>query len=88
MLISTDESLEVSSSIALIARQFGAVLTNEQVDKSYQSGELKKRDSIKKYFAKYSISVFFKDVKKSDLISKNTFTHVLRYKTTVKQQLS
>ena len=70
MLISTDESLEVSSSIALIARQFGAVLTNEQVDKSYQSGELKKRDSIKKYFAKYSISVFFKDVKKSDLISK------------------
>ena len=47
MLISTDESLEVSSSIALIARQFGAVLTNEQVNTSYQAGDLKKRDSIK-----------------------------------------
>tara|TARA_E500000178_G_C17004343_1_gene747370 strand:- start:101 stop:2245 length:2145 start_codon:yes stop_codon:yes gene_type:complete len=70
MLISTDESLEVSSSIALIARQFGAVLTNEQVNTSYQAGDLKKRDSIKEYFAKYSISVFFKDIKQSDLISK------------------
>ena len=44
MLITPDESLEVSSSIALIARQLGAVLTNEQVDKSYQAGELKKRN--------------------------------------------
>lgn len=70
MLRTPDESLEVSSSIALIARQLGAVLTNEQVDKSYQAGELKKRNSIKEYFAKYSISVFFKEVKKSDLISK------------------
>ncbi len=70
MLMSSDESLEVSSSIALIARQHGAVLTNDQVGKSFQSGELKKRDSIKSYFARYSISVFFKEIKKADLITK------------------
>ena len=70
MTVSSDESLEVSSSIALIARQFGAILNNEQVAKSYESGELKKRDSIKSYFAKYSISVFFKEIKKADLILK------------------
>ncbi len=70
MTISSDESLEVSSSIALIARQLGAVLTNEQVNKSYESGDLKKRDSIQEFFARYSISVFFKKIKNSDLIAK------------------
>ncbi|OUV99531.1 MAG: hypothetical protein CBD16_08045 [Betaproteobacteria bacterium TMED156] len=70
MLDSREESLEVSSSIALIARQLGAVLTNEQVENSYKSGELKQRKLIQDYFARYSISVFFKKIRKSDLIFK------------------
>ena len=63
-------TLEAASSIGLIARQLGAVVSNEQIGEEYSSGGCGTEDSLTNYFRRFDISVFFRKVKKEDLFEK------------------
>ena len=63
-------SLETASSVALIARQLGAVVSNEQIGEEYTSGGCRDEGALTDYFSRYDISVYFKKLKKTDLEKK------------------
>ena len=63
-------TLETASSVALISRQLGAVVSNEQIGEEYTGGGCRDENSIKNYFSRYDVSVFFKKLKKTDLVKK------------------
>ena len=60
-------SLETASSVALIARQLGAVISNEQIGEEYSSGGCRNEVALTDYFSRYDISVYFKKLRKTDL---------------------
>ena len=64
-------SLETASSIALISRQLGAVVSNEQVGEAFESGYCCDQTSVAEYFEKFGISVYFKKIKKNDISKKS-----------------
>ena len=63
-------SLEIISSVALVARQLGAVISNEQVSDAFKGGYCNDRSSATDYFNNFGISIFFKKLKKQDIIKK------------------
>ena len=63
-------SLETASSVALIARQLGAVVSNEQIGEEYTSGGCRDDVALTDYFSRYDVSVYFKKLKKTDLEKK------------------
>ena len=63
-------SLETASSVALIARQLGAVVSNEQIGEEYTSGGCRDETALTDYFSRYDVSVYFKKLKKTDLEKK------------------
>ncbi len=63
-------SLETASSIGLISRQLGAVVSNEQIGEEYSAGGCRDEDALKNYFSRYNIAVYFKKLKKIDLEKK------------------
>ena len=56
-------SLETASSVALIARQLGAVVSNEQIGEEYTSGGCRDEIALTDYFSRYDVSVYFKKLK-------------------------
>ena len=66
-------SLETASSVALIARQLGAVVSNEQIGEEYTSGGCRDEVALTDYFSRHDVSVYFKKLKKTDLEKKTIF---------------